>query len=81
MRGLCEAGSKSLRCHHCSEIGVQISTILVVTSDKEKAIRQGLTSSELRHVAVQMFCSLHAKWNVTSHKYVPPSHHSPTIPP
>ena len=42
----------------------------MVTSDQEEAIRGGLNTSVLRDAAFQIMCGLHAKWNVSAHKYV-----------
>ena len=44
--------------------------VYVVTSDQEEAIRGGLNTSVLRDVSFQIMCGLHAKWNVSAHKYV-----------
>lgn len=42
-------------------------TFYVVTSDKEAAIRAGLSLSQLRDMAIHFTCSLHEKWNIMAH--------------
>ena len=41
--------------------------IYVVTSDQERAIQNGLRTSQMDNYSVQYFCGLHAKWNVRDH--------------
>ena len=53
-----------------SVVGLRVNQIYVVTSDQEEAIRGGLSSSVLRDASSQIMCGLHAKWNVSAHKYV-----------
>ena len=53
----------------------RVEQVYVVTSDAEIAIRGGLESSALRDASTQILCGLHAKWNVSAHKYVNVSPH------
>ena len=63
----------------CSVVGRRLDQVYVVTSDAEAAIRGGLETSALRDASTQILCGLHAKWNVSAHKYVNVGPHTSRI--